>query len=134
MCSSIVESLVHNFNSTCSPLKKQTEEDAADDDSTVDSIDDVPSRSNLKTTSQKHAEAQLLEELKSRKKRIKKKRPSTQKDADHDDIIQIDSEPRAATPNLKNLTSPSKRNSATKTREDPIDRVQAFLTEIPSLE
>ena len=134
MCSSIVESLVHNFNSPCSPLKKQTEEDASDDDSTVDSIDDVPSRSILKTTSQKHAATQMLEELKSKKKRIKKKRPSTQKDADHDDTIQIDSEPRAATPNLKNLTSPTKRNSATKTREDPTDRVQAFLTEIPSLE
>ena len=100
----------------------------------MDSIDDVPSRSILKTTSQTHAEAQMSEELKSKKKRIKKKRPSAQKDADHDDIIQIDSEPRAATPNLKNLTSPTKRNSATKTREDPTDRVQAFLTEIPSLE
>jgi hypothetical protein len=71
--------------------------------------------------------------LKSKKKRIKKKRPSTEKDTDNDDTPQPDAEPQAVTPSLKNSTSP-KRQSGIKPREDPTDRVQAFLTEIPSLE
>ncbi|KAL7425942.1 hypothetical protein ACHAXH_000258 [Discostella pseudostelligera] len=74
----------------CRVLPKNTSEESAatSDESTVDSSDDVPSRCHLKTTSQQHAEAQLLEELKSKKKRIKKKRPPSRKDSDNDDIIQ----------------------------------------------
>jgi hypothetical protein len=127
--------LFNDIPSSCPPSKNTSEESAAtSDESTVDSSDDVPSRCHLKTTSQQHAEAQLLEELKSKKKRIKKKRPPSRKDSDNDDIIQADLEPQAVTPNIKNFVSSSKRQSGNKPREEPIDRVQAFLTEVPSLE
>lgn len=131
--SSTFESFINYINNLWCPLKKETDEDGADNDSTVDSVDDVPTRSNLKTTSQKHTETQMLEERKKKKKRIKKKSPSAQKDSDHDDII-VDSESQHVTPNVKNLSSPSKRQTGIKPREDTSDRVQAFLTEVPSLE
>jgi hypothetical protein len=120
------------------PPKTNAEDDAAKyDDATVGSSDDVPTRTNLKTTSEKHAEAHLMsEELKNKKKRIKKKHPPSQKDLDHVDVNQTDLEPKAVvTPQLQYSTSPTRsRQSGLNSRDDPMDRVQAFLTEVPPLD
>ena len=108
--------------------KSKTDEDAVgDDDATVDSIDDIPSRTKLKMTSEMHVETQRQEEFKKRKKRIK---PKASPD---DDVIQTATEQQATT-KLLNLTSPPRsRPKAHNSKEDPMDRVQHCLTEMPCL-
>ena len=60
--------------------KPNADEDAADDDdATVDSSDGILSRNKQKIPSEMHVEAQRLEELMKRKKRIKLKSSPTQK-------------------------------------------------------
>eukprot|EP00579_Thalassiosira_antarctica_P011185 CAMPEP_0201919904 /NCGR_PEP_ID=MMETSP0903-20130614/8658_1 /ASSEMBLY_ACC=CAM_ASM_000552 /TAXON_ID=420261 /ORGANISM="Thalassiosira antarctica, Strain CCMP982" /LENGTH=570 /DNA_ID=CAMNT_0048456527 /DNA_START=257 /DNA_END=1969 /DNA_ORIENTATION=+ len=131
------ESPTERMNCRVSPKKPNTDADAADDDdATVDSSDGIPSRNKLKISSEMHVEAQRLEELKKRKKRIKPKPSPTQKGTDYEDTTQTATEPQPTPPSkLLNLTSPSRsRPRAHNSKEDPMDRVQAFLTELPSLE
>ena len=105
--------------------------DVADyDDTAVDSSDDIPSRSKLKIASERRIEAQRLEEMEKRKKSTKPK-PSQTQGEDYSRPIETD----ATEPKILNLTSPSKsRPRAHNSKEDPMDRVQAFLTELPLLE
>ncbi|KAL7542420.1 LOW QUALITY PROTEIN: hypothetical protein ACHAXR_012063 [Thalassiosira sp. AJA248-18] len=81
------ENPTERMNCRVTPKKPNTDEDATeDDDTTVDSCDDVPSRSRVKMTSEMHVEAQRLEELKKRKsarQRVPKSSP-TQKGIDYD--------------------------------------------------
>mmetsp|Transcript_18653 Transcript_18653/g.40578 ORF Transcript_18653/g.40578 Transcript_18653/m.40578 type:complete len:621 (-) Transcript_18653:193-2055(-) len=129
------ESPTERINCRVSPKKPNVDEYVAeDDDASVGSSDDIPSRNKLKTSSEQHVEAQKLEDLKKRKRRIEPKPSPTHND--YDDAMQTDTEPQSATPNkLSNLTSPSRsRPRAHNSKEDPMVRVQAFLTELPSLE
>ena len=90
--------------------KPNVDEDAADDnDAIVDSSDDIPSRNKQKISSEMHVEAQRLEELKKRKKRIKPKPSPTQKGTDYEDTTQTATESQHTAPSkLLNLTSPSR--------------------------
>lgn len=84
-------------------------------------------------SSEMHVEAQRLEDPKKRKKRIKP--PQTQEGADYDDTIQTPSEPKPTAPTPQSIKLPTRsRTRAHSSRDDPMDRVSAFLTEMPSLE
>ena len=82
-------------------------------------------------------EAQRLEEMKRKKKRAKEKSHTQQFGNDSDDDISqelIVSQTNKAS-KISNLSStPSSRPKPHSYGDDPIDRVQAFLTEMPSLE
>ncbi|KAL7536540.1 hypothetical protein ACHAWF_005490 [Thalassiosira exigua] len=128
------EKPTERVNCRVTPKKKSVPDEhvVEDDNASVDSSDDIPSRNRVKMSSEMHVEAQRLEELKKRK--IKPKVSSAaspvQKEAD------AATEPRPTTPNrATSLATPSRsRSRAHNSREDPMDRVQAFLTEMPSLD
>lgn len=123
--------------------KSKPEQDGAtaaetDDDATIDSCDDIPSRQRLKMTSDMLAEAQRTEENR-RKRSAAKPRPApAQKEASYDasDAVPSSQEPTKcnATPKAKNTSHPPRpRPRVHNSKEDPMVAVQAFLTEMPSL-
>ncbi len=86
-------------------------------------------------TSEMHIEAQRLEEMKTRKKRIKPRPAADTQKENHDPVQPIQEPPPPTTPNLNHLASPPKsRQRAHNSREDPIEKVCLFLTEMPNLD
>lgn len=104
----------------------QVEYDAEDDDedATVDSTDDVPSRNRLKMKSEIHVDTRKQE---TRKKRVKQQQSPSQKEIEFDDTIQTASDP-AEDLAWEELTTPSKSRPK---RPDPMDGMRVFLTELP---
>lgn len=115
--------------------KSNSEEDTVkDDDATVDSSDDIPSREKLKIKSEMHVEARL-EELKKRKKRCNERSLPTQKEIDYDDAIQTPTEPPPTAHKQLLCGSPSRSRprAHNSSKDDPMEQVQMFLTELPEL-
>ncbi len=102
-------------------MEDEAEDD--EDDATIDSTDDIPSRNRLKMNSEMQVEARRHE---TRKKRVKQQQSPSQKKIEFDDTIQTapDPEDRA----WEVIITPSKSRPK---RPDPIDGMRAFLTELP---
>ena len=103
-------------------MEYEAEDD--DDDATVDSTDDVPSRNRLKMKSEIHVDARKQE---TRKKRVKQQQSPSQKEIEFDDTIQTASDP-AEDLAWEELITPSKSRPK---RPDPMNGMRVFLTELP---
>ena len=97
-----------------SQVEYEAEDD--DEDATVDSSDDVPSRNRLKMKSEIHVDARKQE---TRKKHVKQ--------IEFDDTIQTASDP-AEDLAWEELITPSKSRPK---RPDPMNGMRVFLTELP---
>merc|ERR1719253_1323963 len=123
-----------NCRVTTKKLATTADYAAEDDDTAADSSDDIPSRTGLKMSSELRVEARRQEELKKTKKTESAKPPPS---SARDEEPGTAAEPSLpATPSkLLHLTSPPRsRPKAHNSKEDPMERVQAFLTKLPSLE
>lgn len=108
------------LNCRVAPKRPKTGEgtNAHDDDSSVDSCDEIPSRHRLKMTTETMLYQRRQEEATGRR-RIKTKVQQAAQDVES-----------FTTP----MSPPKSRQRAHNSKEDPMVRVHAFLTELPSLE
>ena len=115
-----------------------------DDSSTVSSVDDIVSRTKLKMSSEMQI-AQKSKDSKPRKKRVvkPKQKPLSPAQTQGESTKQTAPPPAIsssypATPNTQkknNIASPASSQKTQQTRrDDPMDRVTTFLTEMPLLE
>jgi hypothetical protein len=102
-------------------VENEAEDD--DDDATIDSTDDIPSRNRLKMNSEVRVDARRQE---TRKKRGKQQQSPCQEEIEFDDTIQTAPDPEDHV--WEQLMTPSKSHPKT---PDQISGMRAFLTELP---
>lgn len=117
-----------------------------DDSSTVSSVDDIVSRTKLKTSSEMHISHKTTKDSKTRKKRVVKPKqgPLSPAQAQGESTKQTAPPPAGPSPhpatfaenNVVALPLPvtSQKTKHSSSRDDPMDRVTTFLTEMPLLE